>query len=329
MKTRLLSRADIQGFLTMKIAIDAVENAFRDLANGQAVMPQRTPIPVPDHKGIALFMPAHIKSMGAIGAKVVTVYKENMIKHKIPVTLGTIILLDESTGFPVCIMDGGFLTAMRTGAVTGVSCKYMAREDSKVMTIFGTGVQAFTQVLAVHEARPLKKVLAYSIDPPEMKADFAKKITEAIGVPVEQVDDPAKAVGRSDIVVLATSASEPIVDGDWFAPGTHISGIGSHSPGARELDSKTINRARVIGDLIDACKAESGDFIIPVQNGEWSWDRMAGSLGDVVTGKVKGRTSRDEITLFKSNGLAIQDMSTARAVYDEAVKKGIGVEFQF
>ncbi len=329
MKTRLLSKSDIQGFLTMGVCMDAVEKAFADLANGEAVMPQRTPIPVPGHMGLALFMPAYIKSLGALGAKVVTVYKENMSKYDLPVVLGTIILLDEETGFPICIMEGGFLTAMRTGAVTGVSCRYMAREDSKILTIFGTGVQAFAQVLAVHEARPLDKILAYSIDPPERKAAFADSITEKIGVPVELSDDPAGAVGAADIVVLATSAAEPIVDGDWFTPGTHISGIGSHAPSMRELDTKTIRKSWVIGDLIEACKAESGDFIIPAERGEWDWSSMEGSLGDVIIGKVQGRPSPEDITLFKSNGLAIQDMSTAKAVYDEAVKAGIGTEFEF
>ena len=329
MKTRLLTRADIQSFLTMATCMDAVERAFADFASGNAFMPHRTPIRPEGKGGIALFMPAYIPSLGALGAKVVTVYAENMKKYKIPVTLGTYILLDDNTGFPISIMEGGFLTAMRTGAVTGVSCKHMARDDSEVLMIFGTGVQAFTQVLAVHEARPLEKVSTYSIDPQEMKDEFAKKISERISVPVEQVDDPATAVGKADIVVLATSAPTPIVDGNWFKPGTHISGIGSHSPGARELDTLTVQKSRIVCDLIDACKAEAGDFIIPANAGEWSWDKVAGSLGDVILGKVKGREKPEDITLFKSVGLAIQDMSVGKAVYDEAVKQGIGTEFQF
>jgi len=329
MKTRLLTRADIQSFLTMKTCMDAVESAFGDFAAGNAVMPQRTPIKPEGKGGISLFMPAYIPSLDALGAKVVTVYAQNMDKFGIPVTLGTYILLDPNTGFPISIMEGGFLTAMRTGAVTGVSCKFMAKQDAKVLTIFGTGVQAFTQVLAVHEARPLEKVLAFSVDSPEIKEKFAKDITDKIGVPVVTVDNAEKAVGESDIVVLATSAPKPIVDGNWFKPGAHISGIGSHSPGAREIDTLTVQKSRVICDQIDACKAEAGDFIIPVEAGDWSWDKAAGSLGDVVNGKVKGRTSDDEITLFKSVGLAIQDMSVGKAVLVEAEKQGIGTEFEF
>jgi alanine dehydrogenase len=329
MRTRLLSRKDIEGFFTMRMCMEAVERAFADLATGNATMPQRTPIVVPDHHGVALFMPAHIKSLGALGAKVVTVYKDNVAKHSLPTVLGTIILLDEATGFPVALMDGGFLTAMRTGAVSGVATKYMARPEAKVAALFGTGVQAFAQVLGVHEARPLSRLIAYSIDPAEARKRFAHKITEQTGVQVELVDDPAVAVAHADIVILATNAATPIVDGRWFAPGAHINGIGSHAPKMRELDSLTVQKSRIVCDLTGACKAEAGDFMIPAEAGEWAWDKVAGDLGDVIIGKVPGRTSRGEITLFKSVGLAIQDMSAARIVFDEAVKRGIGTEFQF
>ena len=136
MKTRLLSRKDIEGFFTMRLCMEAVEKAFADLAMGNATMPQRTPIAVPDQHGIALFMPAHIKSLGALGAKVVTVYKDNVARHNLPTVLGTIILLDEATGFPIALMEGGYLTAMRTGAVSGVATKYMARPEAKVAALF-------------------------------------------------------------------------------------------------------------------------------------------------------------------------------------------------
>lgn len=329
MKTRLLSRKDIESFFSMKLCMEAVEKAFADLAEGKAVMPQRTPIALPDKQGLALFMPAHIRSLGALGAKVVTVYKNNVRDHGLPAVLGTIILLDEDTGRPIAIMDGGYLTAMRTGAVSGVATKHMARLDARTALLFGTGVQAFTQVLAVHEARPLEKLIAYSVDPPEARRAFADRITQKTGVPVELVEDPAAAAAEADIVILATSSSEPIVDGEWFRPGAHINGIGSHAPKMRELDARTIQRSRIVCDLVDACRAEAGDLIIPAEKGEWSWESVAGSLGDVVVGRIKGRTSPDEITLFKSVGLAIQDMSAARIVYDEAVRRGIGSDFEF
>ncbi len=329
MKTRLLSRKDIESFFTMKMCMEAVEKAFADLATGKATLPQRTPIAVPDQHGLALFMPAHIKSLGALGAKVVTVYKDNVPMHGLPTVLGTIILLDEATGFPVALMDGGYLTAMRTGAVSGVATRHMARSEAKVAALFGTGVQAFTQVLGVHEARPLATLLAYSVDPPEARRRFAARVTEAIGIPVVLADDPAAAAAHADIVILATTAATPVLDGRWLKSGSHINGVGSHAPGVRELDTVTVQKSRVVCDLTSACKSEAGDLMIPAQAGEWGWDKVAGDLGDVVVGKVPGRTSRDEITLFKSVGLAIQDMSAARIVFDEAVKRGIGTEFQF
>lgn len=329
MKTLLLSRKDIESFFTMKMCMEAVEKAFAGLARGNANMPQRTAIALPDKSGLALFMPAHIKDLGALGTKVVTVYHDNVRKHGLPAVLGTILLLDEDTGFPLAIMDGGFLTAMRTGAASGVATKHMAKPDASVGMIFGTGVQAFTQVLAIHEARPLRKLLAWSIDAMDARRAFSQRVTEKTGVPVDLVHDPAAAVRESDIVVLATSAAEPIVDGAWFQPGVHINGIGSHTAKMRELDTLSVQRGRVVCDLLEACKAEAGDFIIPTQAGAWSWDRVAGNLGDVIIGRIPGRTSPEDITLFKSVGLAIQDVSAARAVYNEAARRGIGVEFQF
>ncbi len=329
MKTRLLSRKDIQSFFSMRMCMEAVEKAFADLATGKASLPQRTPIVVPDQHGLALFMPAHIKSLGALGAKVVTVFKDNVAKHQLPTVLGTIILLDQATGFPLALMDGGYLTAMRTGAVSGVATKYMARPDANVAGIFGTGVQALTQVLGVHEARPLVKLRAYSIDSVEARKQFAAQITAQTGIPVELVDNPAAAATDVGIIILATTAVTPILDGRWIRPGTHINGVGSHAPQQRELDSLSIQRSRIICDLTDACKAEAGDLIIPAAAGEWAWDRVAGDLGEVITGKVAGRTSREEITLFKSVGLAIQDMAAARVVFDEAAKRGVGTEFEF
>jgi len=329
MKTLLLSRKDIEGFFTMQMCMESVEKAFAGLAKGSANLPQRTPIALPAKSGLALFMPAHIQDLGALGTKVVTVYHNNVKKHNLPAVLGTILLLEEDTGFPIAVMDGGFITAMRTGAVSGVATRYMAGKDAEVAMIFGTGVQAFTQVLAVHEARPLRKLLAWSVDAEEARTAFAARVTQKTGVPVELVQDPAAAVRQADIVVLATSAAEPVVDGAWFKPGTHINGIGSHTPKMRELDTVAVRRSRVVCDLTTACKAEAGDLIIPAQEGVWSWDQVAGDLGDVILGKVPGRTAPDEITLFKSVGLAIQDVSAAKAVFDEARKRGIGTEFQF
>jgi len=327
--TRILSRQDVEKVLDMKDTIDILEKAFKDFATGNAIMPQRTPIQSPEYGGVALFMPAYLKGMGALGAKVVTVYKDNPSKHNLPTVLGTIILLDDKTGAPVAIMDGGYLTAMRTGGVAGLATRLLARKDAKVHTMFGTGGMARTHAWAVDKARDINKLILFSIDPKEKREDFRESLKSIIKCDIVLADDPAKAVHDADIVTLITSSKDPIVDGDWFKPGTHINGVGSHAPAMRELDTKTVQKSKIICDSIDACKVESGDFIIPANAGEWSWDKVHGSLGDVISGKIPGRENDNEITLFKSVGLAIQDISAAYNVYQKALEKNVGLEFKF
>lgn len=327
--TKLLSRTDVMRVLDMKDTIQILEKAFADLSNENAVMPQRTPITAPDHSGLALFMPAYLKGMGALGAKVVTVYKENPAKYNMATVLGTIILLDEKTGAPIALMDGGYLTAMRTGGVAGLATKVFARQDAKVHTLFGTGGMARTHAWAVDAARDIEKLILYSLDPQEKREEFGESLKDIIDCEIVVADDPAQAVGESDVVTLITSAKDPIVAGDWFKPGTHINGVGSHAPAMRELDTKTVKMSKVVCDLVEACKPEAGDFIIPIEAGEYSWDDIHGSLGDVITEKIPGRENQEEITLFKSVGLAIQDISAAFHVYNKAVEMGVGTDFEF
>ena len=327
--TKLLSRQDVEKVLTMSDVIDILEKAFEDHATGNTVMPQRTPIAAPDYGGVALFMPAYLKGMGALGAKVVTVYKDNPSKFNLPTVLGTIILLDEKTGAPIAIMDGGYLTAMRTGGIAGLATRLLAREDAHVHTMFGTGGMARTHAWAVDKARNIRKLVLYSIDPIEKREAFRSSLREIVNSEIVLADDPSKAVAQADIVTLITSAKDPIIDGDWIKAGTHINGVGSHAPAMRELDSKTIQKSKIVCDSIEACKAEAGDFIIPAQAGEWQWERIHGTIGDVITGAIPGRETNTEITLFKSVGLAIQDISTAYHVYQKAVEMKAGTEFQF
>lgn len=327
--TKILSREDVIKVLDMDATIDILETAFGDLSNGGAVMPQRTPITAPDHGGLALFMPAYLKGIGALGAKVVTVYKENPSKYGMATVLGTIILLDEKTGAPVAIMDGGYLTAMRTGGVAGLAAKVFARQDANVHTLFGSGGMARTHAWAVDSVRSIEKLIIYSIDPVEKREAFRDSIQDIISCDIELSDNPEEAVGEADIVTLITSAKDPIVDGKWFKPGTHINGIGSHAPQMRELDTLTVQKSKVVCDLVEACKPEAGDFIIPVKDGDWRWEDVHGSLGDVITGKIPGRVDDQELTLFKSVGLAIQDISVAYHVFNKAVETGVGMDFQF
>jgi alanine dehydrogenase len=321
----LLTRSDVQGLLTMPEAMSAVEEAFRQLALGTVDMPQRTVIKVPAHRGSLLFMPALVGGMGALGMKVVSVYPDNPAKHGLATVLGLILLNDPATGQVVAVMDGGHITAMRTGAVSGVASKYMARPDARTAAVFGGGVQARTQLEAVHTARPLQKAYVYDVVQ-EQGARFAADMTKELGFPVEAAADARSAVEAADIVVAATSAGQPVFEGAWLRPGTHINGIGSHAPAMRELDTATVKRSRVIVDLRSAALAEAGDLMIPIQEGAITADHIAGDLAEVITGKVAGRTSPDQVTLFKSEGLAIQDVSVAQRVFDLARERAVGQE---
>ncbi len=325
----LLTKSDVQNVLDMKSTIEIVERSFLELHAGSAMMPQRTPIPVPDQSGLALFMPAFIKDMGALGAKIVTVYGRNPKEYDLPAVLGVIVLLDKKTGEPMAIMDGGFLTAMRTGAVSGIATKYMANTDAKVGVIIGSGVQARTQVWAMCEAHKFETMLVHSIDPPEKIDGFCAELQAKHGIPFKRAESGEAAVREADVLTLATSAADPIIDFGWLKKGCHINGIGSHAPHMRELDEQTVCNSRIIADQKEACLAESGDFIIPMKEGKWNESMIAGDLGAVVAGDVKGRTNPEEITLFKSNGLAIQDLSTAYAVYSRAQEMKVGQEFAF
>ncbi len=327
--TKLLSKNDVMKALNMNDTIDILEKAFTDLSDGKAVMPLRTPILMPDHNGLALFMPAYLKGIGALGAKIVTVYKDNLPKYNLPTILGTIILLDEKTGAPIAIMDGGYITAMRTGGVSGLATRLLARKDAKVHALFGTGGMAKTHAWAIDCARNIEKLILFSLDPIEKKEAFKKSLQEIIKCEISFADNAKDAVNQADIVTLITSAKDPIIDGDWIKPGTHINGAGSHAPAMRELDTKSVIKSKVICDLIDACKPEAGDFIIPVQEGNWNWNKVHGSLGDLITKKIAGRENEEEITLFKSVGIAIQDISTAFHVYQKASEMNVGVDFSF
>ena len=327
--TKLLSRDDVMVLLGMGETIEILEKAFSDLAEGRAVMPQSTPITSPDHEGMAMFMPAYLKGVGALGSKIVTVFQYNQLKHDMAPVQGTIILLDERNGSTLAVMEAGHLTEMRTGGVAGLATKHMARRDAAVHTMLGTGSMARALAWAVDCVRPIERLLLHSVDPMEKRQVFVESLRDIIECEIVLTDDPVEAIGRADVVTLATDAKDPIVEADWFRPGTHINGVGSNSPASREIDGETVMRSKVVCDLIDACKTEAGDLIIPAETGDWSWEETRGDLGDVITGKLTGREDDDEITLFKSVGLAIQDISTAHHVYIKAMENGAGIDFQF
>jgi alanine dehydrogenase len=323
--TLILNRNDVISVLQMQDCMDVVEKAFAELANGTAVLPLRTGIKPPD--GISLYMPAYLKEMGALACKVVTVYKDNPAKHNLPTTIGKVLLQDINTGDVICIMDGGYLTAVRTGAASGVATKYLARKDkNQVAGIFGAGVQAKMQLWAVATASDIGKAIVYDISD-EAMSKFISEMSTKLNIGIVKAKTPEEVL-QADIICTASSSATPLFDGKLVKDGTHINGIGSHSPGARELDTEIIRRSMFIGDSREACFSEAGDIMIPVSEGAIKESHFYAELGEIITGKKKGRVNNAAITLFKSNGLAIQDAATAKVVYESAVAKGIGVKVE-
>jgi alanine dehydrogenase len=320
----LLDKKTVASLLTMPECIEAVEKAFAELAENTAVQPLRTAIRCPG--GISLYMPAFLQREQALVCKVVAVFGENPEKYGLPTTTGTVLLQDPETGRVVCIMDGEYLTAVRTGAASGVATRHLARRDSgQVVGIFGAGIQGRTQLWAVKEVRRISRAYVYDTAQGAARL-FAEEMSAQLDLEVIPAAD-AREAAMADILCTATSSPVPLFDGEEVREGAHVNGIGSHTPDARELDGRLIRRAKLIGDSRDACFREAGDIIIPLREGLITEDHFYAELGEIVTGRKPGRTNNREITVFKSNGLAIQDAAAAGLVYRKALAAGAGVSF--
>jgi alanine dehydrogenase len=321
----LLNRDLVASLLTMSECIEVVEKAFVELAAGAAVLPLRTSIPAPG--GISLYMPSFLPGEQALACKVVAVFKDNPRKHRLPTTTGTILLQDVETGRVCCIMDGAYLTAVRTGAASGVATRRLARGDpGQTAGIFGAGVQGRMQLLAVREVRRLSR--AYVYDPaPEAAALFAREMSERLDLEVVASASPGETA-RADIICTATTSPHPVFAGGQVREGAHVNGIGSHTPGARELDGELIRRAKLVGDSREACFRESGDIILALREGLIGEEHFHAELGEILAGRKAGRLSDREITVFKSNGLAIQDAAAAGLVYRKALAAGVGLSIE-
>jgi ornithine cyclodeaminase/alanine dehydrogenase len=222
-------------------------------------------------------------------------------------------------------MNGTYITAVRTGAASGVATRILARPDASTAGIIGAGVQAKTQLEAVAAVRPIREARVFDVIP-EAADRYAAEMSEKLGIRVTRADTAEAAVRDMDVVCAASTSKTPVVLGAWLNPGAHINGVGSHSVDARELDTEAIVRSKVVVDTTDAALAEAGDLITPIQEGAITADHIHAELGDMITGKKPGRTSDQEITLFKSQGIAIQDVATAQLVYQKAKERGIGTE---
>jgi ornithine cyclodeaminase/alanine dehydrogenase-like protein (mu-crystallin family) len=314
MKIRVLTAADVRSALPMPAAIDAVAQAYSQLSAGRATMPLRSRFHT--EKGVTLLMPAHLHDSGDFAVKIVSVYGNNP-KLGLPTVAATVLALDPQTGMPLALMEGDSLTALRTGAAGGVAARYLAREDAKSVALFGAGVQARAQLQAVMAVRSISQVMI--IDPFEKAAKcLAEEISGWTDGPEAQlIENPKDAVSRADLVLAATTSKTPLFDGNDLQPGTHVTGVGSFTPEMQEIDAITIARARVVVDQRDAALAEAGDIIL----GKAEIDA---EIGEIVNGEKPGRENDEEITFFKSVGLAVQDAVTAAAVLKAAEKKGLG-----
>jgi len=324
--TLLLNRANLEQILDASSVIDAVERGFGDYSAGRVQMPVRTAIRVTDPPGVMLVMPCAMTESRALGTKLVTVYPQNP-SRSLPTIGALYVLSDYDTGFPVAVMDAGFITGLRTAAASAVATKYLARQDAKTLGIFGTGVQGYYHALAIPVVRQIERILVWGSSPEKSRA-FAERLNESGSAEVVAASSAEEAAG-ADIVVTGTTSTTPLFPGSHLAPGAHVNNVGSHAAASREMDTEAVVRSTVVVDAYEAAWAESGDILIPIDEGAISREHVVAELGEVVLGKKPGRQQGDEVTLFKSNGLAFQDAVTAALAVERARAAGVGTEFAF
>ena len=326
---RILSRADVQRALSMKDAIAIVRDAFAQLSNGQATVPLRVSVPIQKHDGVTLFMPAHLHTSDALAVKIVSVHNQNPAKG-LPLIHALVVVIDAATGKPLAAMEGGYLTALRTGAASGVSTDLLARRDARVAAIFGAGTQGRSQLLAVAAVRKLERV--YVFDAFRDQVDkFVKEMRGQPGVPndLRAASSSTEAVREADVICTATTSKQPVFSGNDIKPGVHISAIGAYTPEMQEIDETTLKRAnKIVIDHHEGALAEAGDLIIALRDGAIKESDIYAEIGEIAAGIKPGRERDDEITFFKSVGNAVQDVSVARAIYDAAIKQDLGTEVE-
>lgn len=327
MQLRILNAQDIVEILPMTTCIDVMRDAFAELQAGDADMPARSVITIPKQQAVSLFMPAYLSEKGSLGIKIVSSFPNNPRKN-LPSIHGVVVLLDEKTGQIKALLDGAALTALRTGAVSGLATDLLARQDAETVAIIGSGVQAKTQLEAVCCVRAIKRVWIYS---PTRKnvIRFAEELSYKKDIPEITIANYVhEATKYADIICTATPVTAPIVEFKDVKPGTHINAIGSHSAAMRELDEELISKAKVIVDQRAAALAEAGEIIHAIQNKLLSEKKLI-ELGQIIMNPTLGRNSSEQITLFKSVGLAIQDISAADYVLNAAIEKQRGTVIEF
>ncbi len=309
----LITEKDVEGLLRMEDALEAVEEGLRALGRGEATNRPRQRVGT--REATVNIMLASWPARGYAGFKYYTTSRTGIRFW--------VHLFDIATGELVAVIQADRLGQQRTGAASGVATKYLAGSDASTIGIVGTGWQAQGQLEAVCAVRPIRRVCAYGRDKARREA-FAKKMSSLLGVRVRAASSAEEAIRDADVAIAATNAPQPVIHGDWLRPGSHINAIGANRLETRELDDAAIGRcAFVATDSIEQAKAEGGDLVEPMKRGLFAWDRVH-EIGEVVAGKIAGRTKADDITLFKSHGIAIEDVAVAALVFERARDRGIG-----
>jgi len=327
MKLLMLSADDVKKAVPMAEAISVIKNAFTQLSTGKTVTPLRVQLPVERHEGNTIFMPAYLSETDTLGVKIVSVFPHNISKG-MPTIFSIVIAVDAKTGCPVAIMDGTYLTALRTGAASGAATELLARKDAEVAAVFGAGAQARTQLLAVCEVRNIKRAWVFDCIQEKVKA-YVEEMRGKGCIPqdLRAASSPTEAVQEADVICTATTSSTPVFNGNDLRPGTHINAIGAFTPQMQEVDAVTIKRVdKIVVDSLKACLTEAGDIIIPMRKGVITESDIHAELGEITAGLKPGRERNDEITYFKSVGNAVQDISVAHLVLEKAQQIGLGRE---
>ncbi|GAX61362.1 alanine dehydrogenase [Candidatus Scalindua japonica] len=318
--TLLITAKDVQSVLTYPLSLKTVEAAFKAFGRHKACQPPKSYLTF--KFGDLRSMPAYIndRGMNVAGIKSVTVHPDNHKKYGLPTVMATILLTDPKNGINIAVLDGTHITNMRTGAAGGVATKYLSRKNSKVMALIGAGAQAYTQLHHIMLTRKLKEVRVHARSEKSMIKFCREMSKEYPKVTFLPEPDGKKACRGADIITTTTPARKPIIKKSWIGPGTHINGIGADAAGKQELETTLTKSCKIVLDEWQQA-SHSGEINVPISRGKLKKKDIHAELGEIVVGKKKGRTADDEITLFDSTGLAVQDISTAYVVYHTLMKK--------
>ncbi len=321
----LLGEKDVRAVLSMDDLIGAMETALDQYSGGGVRQPLRSVVDVGDGHAFYGVMPAYIRQPAALGTKLVSVYHSNAALG-LPSHLATIVLLDPETGALQAILDGRYITEARTAAVSAASAKHLARPEARVLAVLGTGVQARSHIDALTRVRPFEEVRVWGRDSGHARALVDELSSATTGRMIASAS-PDEAARGADVIALVTASREPVLTRASVGDGAHICAVGACRPDQREMDTALVRDARVFVDSRVGALAEAGDLVIPIREGAIDASHIAGELGDVFGGRTAGRRSASEITIFKSLGMAVEDVAAARLAFERASERGLGRGF--